>query len=327
MSQSRRKSVAIIAGVVVFAAVSAGFVVSNRYDDAKLPPSTLGMYVGFDRGDRFVDMERVLDAPIRWIVTMLDMTSASAMRSSAWGQFVTEEAFLSELSDRIDVVVSVPLAFGRMGQSEDEKRANLLETAGGRWDDDYRVIARHLENAGYGNAVIRLGHEFDAEWAPWSARNNSAEFIDAFRHVRNVLAAESSAFRFDWTSTRAGFEEWGPPSYPGDDYVDIIGLDIYYRSPDEITDAVWDSQYETTLTAHRDFAISRRKPVSFPEWGRAMADTGRYVELMHGWLDSLPERGPGRLVYQAYFNPEGPTEYNLDNLPTVKQVYIATFGG
>lgn len=312
----------LFAGIVVLAAT--GFAATAPHDDA-LPSSTRGMYVGFDRGDRFVRMERALDSPIPWVITMLDMSSASAMRSSAWGQFVKDDAYLPAVSDRVDVVVTVPLAFGRIGEGEAEARANLLETAGGRWDDDYRVIAQHVMSAGFGNAVIRLGHEFDAKWPPWSARNNSAEYVEAFRHVHDVLSAESSAFRFDWASTRAAFDDWGPPAYPGDAYVDIIGLDIYYRSPDEISDPIWNLQYESTLIAHRDFAISKGKPVSYPEWGRAKGDTSRYVELMHEWFVSLPDMGPGRLLYQAYFNPVGQADYDLDNLPTVKQAYIDAF--
>jgi hypothetical protein len=249
------------------------------------------------------------------------------MRSSAWGQFVKDEAYLPELSDRVDVVVTVPLAFGRLGQSEAEKRENLLETAGGRWDDDYRVIAQHLENAGYGDAVIRLGHEFDIRWPPWSARNNSAEYIAAFRHVHGVLSEESPGFRFDWTGTRAGFSNWGPPAYPGDAYVDVIGLDIYWREAAAISDQQWTNRYESVLREHLEFAQSRNKPVSYPEWGRANGDTGRYIELMHDWFVSLPDSGPGQLLYQAYFNPVAQSEYDLDNLPAVKRAYVGTFGG
>ena len=56
--------------------------------------STLGMFVGFDRGDRFAQIERDLGRPLDWVVTMLDSRSASAMKSSAWGQFANSSAYL-----------------------------------------------------------------------------------------------------------------------------------------------------------------------------------------------------------------------------------------
>jgi hypothetical protein len=282
------------------------------------------MFVGFDRGDRFTQMERDLGRPLDWVVTMLDRRSPSAMKSSAWGQFASSNAYLPKVSGRVDVVVTVPLAFGAGGLSESEIRANLQATASGRFDNDFRAIAQYVKQAGYGDAVIRLGHEMDDAWPPWSARNNASHYIAAFRHVHDVLSAESSAFRFDWASTRAGFSTWGLPSYPGDAYVDVIGLDIYWRDA-AIPDRDWTNRYEPVLRQHLEFAKSRNKPVSFPEWGQAFHNTGKYIELMHGWFRSLPTTGPGRLLYQAYFNDSSQSGYDLNNYPTTKQAYIKTF--
>jgi hypothetical protein len=203
---------------------------------------------------------------------------------------------------------------------------SLQQTVSGAYDADYRTVARNLIAAGYSDAVLRLGHEFDGTWYPWSARDNEQKYIEAFRHVRDVFKRESSAFRFEWTGMQATWTAHAPKAYPGDAYVDIIGLDIYYRSTAEISDTVWDRQYKATLIAHRDFAISRGKPVSYPEWGRAFGDTDRFISLMHGWFSGLPKSGPGRLAYQAYFNPPGQGgNYDLDNQPTVKRRYVELF--
>ena len=287
--------------------------------------NTLGMFVGFDRGDRFAQMERDLGRPLDWVVTMLDRRSTSAMRSSAWGQFTSGSAYLPKLSNRLDVVVTVPLAFGAGGQSESAIRSNLQATASGRFDGDYRAIAQMVKDAGYGDAVIRLGHEMDDAWPPWSARNNAAQYIAAFRHVHDVLASVSPAFRFDWATTRAGFSQWGLPAYPGDAYVDVIGLDAYWRDATDIPDRDWTNRYESVFRQHLQFAKSRNKPVSFPEWGQANGNTGRYIQLMNEWFRSLPTTGPGRLLYQAYFDDASQPAYNLDNYPTTRRTYINTF--
>jgi hypothetical protein len=282
------------------------------------------MFVGFNRGDRFAQMERELGRPLGWVVTMLDSRSPSAMRSSAWGQFASNDAYLPKAASRLDVVVTVPLAFGSGGQTETAIRANLRDTAAGRWDNDFRAIADYVKAAGYGDAVIRLGHEADDAWPPYSSRNNTAAYIAAFRHVHDVLSAKSPGFRFDWASTRAGFSTWGLPAYPGDAYVDVIGLDTYWRDA-SIPDRDWTMRYEPVLREHLEFARSRNKPVSFPEWGQGFHNTGRYIELMNGWFRSLPTTGPGRLLYQSYFNDPTQPGYNLDNYPTTKQAYINTF--
>jgi hypothetical protein len=79
------------------------------------------------------------------------------------------------------------------------------------------------------------------------------------------------------------------------------------------------------LRQHLEFARSRNKPVSFPEWGQAFHNTGKYIELMHTWFKSLPTTGPGRLLYQSYFNDPSQPGYDLNNYPTTKQAYITTF--
>lgn len=73
--------------------------------------------------------------------------------------------------------------------------------------------------------VFRPWHEMNGDWFWWGSKNiNPEEYIRLYRitvdymrdqGVRNVLYAWSP-------DTRASFEH-----YPGDDYVDILGLDLY----------------------------------------------------------------------------------------------------
>jgi hypothetical protein len=296
--------------------------------DTRVPSEALGMYVGFNEAGRFAAYEKALGGPFRWSVIMAVGKSPSDMKNASWGQLVSDQAYLPDVSDRVNLVITVPLAFGPGGLARTESGQlvvgeKLRETAAGKWDNDYRVIAKHLKDAGYGDAVIRLGHEFDTDWPSYSARNNNDAYIAAFRHVHDVFERESSGFTFDWTSTRAHFRKYGPPAYPGDSYVDIVGLDIYYRT-DVFEDRIWDNQYLPVLQAHRDFAKAHGKPVSYPEWGRAMGADSVFIDRMHGWFSDLPATGPGRLLYQAYFNEHDKT-YDLDRLPIVKQRYLELF--
>lgn len=306
--------------------VSGGFSTSDE---------SSGVYVGFNEEQRLLRFEDELGAPVDLIVTMADARSPEDMKGSVYGQFAAADAYLPGLSDRLNVVVSVPIAFGPGGmpRTADGQAAigrNLRAVVAGEHDDDFRTVARYLVDAGYEDAVIRLGHEFDGDWAPYSARGNVDDYIAAYRHVRDVLKAESPGFRFDWTSMVPYFEEYGIDAYPGDDVVDIIGLDIYWREPESISDEQW-GRIESVLQTHLEFAQARGKPVSYPEWGRSLADEPRFIELLHGWFSQLPRTGPGRLEYQAYFNEVGLLDdefypYDLDKLPNVKRRYVDLFG-
>jgi len=311
---------AVLAGVSTSQPVAA---------DGVMPADSLGAFVGFEEDSRFRQMESALGRPLDRVVTMTANNTPAGMRSSVWGQFASSSAYLPALSDRLDVTVTIPLAFGKKAPYQRGGPAEVLKglrkTVSGAYDADFRTVARTIIAAGYPDAVLRLGHEFDGTWVQWSARDNEPAYIDAFRHVRNVFEQESKAFRYEWTGMRAPWRAHARGAYPGDAYVDIIGLDIYYRSQGQISDKVW-NRYKATLEAHRDFAIARGKPVSYPEWGRAHYDTGRFIGLMHDWFTDLPASGPGSLEYQSYFNPPHQGgKYDLNLLPTVRREYLQQF--
>src|SRR5690606_10059329 len=73
--------------------------------------------------------------------------------------------------------------------------------------------------------TIRWGHAMDSklERYPWSNWEPS-DFIAAYRHVHDVCAAEAPDADFMWApSGRENMEDY----YPGDDYVDLIGLSVF----------------------------------------------------------------------------------------------------
>ena len=125
------------------------------------------------------------------------------------------------------------------------------------------------------------------------------------------------------TATRAALQS-ATSAYPGDAYVDIIGLDVY----DKGIPVAWNSATKswvdpdrrvelgrcTNLRFQRDFAIAHGKQVSYPEWGlsgvNATDDLGvggdnpTFIQGMYDWMNGLPASGPGSLAYHSYFNED-----------------------
>lgn len=327
----RTRSAGLVAALLMLStAVLAGMTISQSAAVQAAPArSTVGVYPGYNGGDRFAAHEQQLKATVSWVVVMAGRKSPGDMRSSVWGQFVSPSAFLPSVSDRVDVSLAVPLAFGtRTAKTAADRQAigrDLRDVAAGVFDNDYRTVARSLVQSGYGDALIRLGHEFDGDYYSWSARDNEANYVAAFRHVHDVFRSESKDFRFEWTGMRTTFSRFAPQAYPGDAYVDVVGLDIYYRDPAPLTNTVWTKQYLPALQFHRDFAIAHGKPVSYSEWGVGKYDNAEYVDLMHGWFGGLPTSGPGALLYQSYFNSPN-ADHDLGRYPKSRDRYFTLFG-
>ena len=88
----------------------------------------------------------------------------------------------------------------------------------------------------YGDpVVIRFAHEMNGNWYPWSGTNNSntgTHYIAAFRYIHDYFAnASVNNVLWLWcpNANSVPSENWNEAAdyYPGDDYVDIVGVDGY----------------------------------------------------------------------------------------------------
>jgi hypothetical protein len=312
--------------------------------------SHLGFYPGYANLAQLKSLETWVGHDASYVVQFADQ-DATKFDPSVWGE-VAKAGALQTLAGRVTLVESIPLAFGpnidaTTAAGRSSARANLQETVAGTYDSQYRRAAEYLKTGGFADAVIRLGWEFDGDWYPWSAHGNEALWISAYRHVADVLRSVSPGFRFDWDGD-AGLLQQETAAYPGDTYVDIVGLDVYDKGLPvawDPTTASWSDpegafQWElSNLRFQRDFAVSHHKQVSYPEWGLAGVnatatskvggDDPTFVRGMSTWMGSLAAKGPGSLAYQAYFDEDaadGRHRIDTGSFPAAKRAFLSLFG-
>lgn len=258
----------------------------------------LGGLVGFYPGDAaepgqvaLFRQDQQTWAPAAVVVLMEDVSSPSHMDGSTWGHFIGPGGWQT-VTPKPTLVISVGLGFGGFTPHLAGSTANLSFVASGGADSSYRYLADALVAAGYPGAIIRLGWEFDGNWMPWEATDNPAAYIAAYRHVHDVMSAVSPAFVYDWTGA-AGQSFDGTLAYPGDGYVNIVGMDIYDEGGDSAA----------MLAPRAAFARSHGKQVSYAEWGLTndKGDDPQFIQGLHDFWSSLPESGAGSLAYQSYF--------------------------
>jgi hypothetical protein len=195
---------------------------------------------------------------------------------------------------------SLTYSVGMLPRQDD---VSLAQGAEGAYDDYFRKIATILVTAGYGDAIIRLGHEFNIPNYPWAAAKDPANFVIYWRRIVDVMRSVPGAqFRFDWNPSLNINYKWKgsiPPDqvYPGDDYVDIIGLDVYnlwYGRSDATPDERWQKRFLTPpygLQWQKEFAGRHGKQISFPEWGTGTRPDGHgggddptFINHMADWI-------------------------------------------
>ena len=186
----------------------------------------------------------------------------------------------------------------------------LAAVAAGRHDAAFRALGHGLVDQGRGDADLRLGWEFNASWQPWFAENPRV-FVAAFRHVALLLRHISRHFTIDWNGNVGSSSKVHSAfagRYPGDDVVDVIGVDAYdYSPPRGNTFAAWLSQ-PGGLRDWLAFARKHRKKLAIPEWGVAASarpggrgDDANFIAGMHAFLWSNARS----IAFECYFNGAG----------------------
>ena len=190
---------------------------------------TLGFYPGFGNDETLRALEQELGFNVTTVVQFGARTSPDDFTGSIIGQLGRLSDWIAERNPLYSV--AIPLAFGeadaRSEAGRHEVTANLQRAAAGEHDGIYQAAAVRLLDAGLEDAVLRIGHEFDADWYPWSAQPSCEAYVMAFRHVVDVFRQVSPAFRIEWTGGLRRFAEFAECAYPGDQYVNFVGMTVF----------------------------------------------------------------------------------------------------
>jgi hypothetical protein len=179
------------------------------------------------------------------------------------------------------------------------------QIASGAYDDYIRAWAADMKtflsgaDGIYGNgddrrAYLSLGHEMNGVWYPWSANPGSGEtpqgYIDMWQRVHanfSSLGLDANHLQWIWTVNNTdGGKFTAEAYYPGDAYVDWIGIDGYNwgQNPSATN---WHSPavvYGDMLARMRALA---NKPISFNETGVWTDGSDTAKAAKNRWIKQL----------------------------------------
>ncbi len=208
--------------------------------------------------------------------------------------------------------------------------------ASGAFDFYYEEWARRLAATGRTDVIVRVGWESNRKF-PWFAGADPYNYILTHRRIVTYLRTYNPTVTIEWCNVKKGNQAGSVLDlYPGDEYVDIVGVDYYDVGPALNTQAIWDTQYMRLynggpwgIGAWLEFAKSRGKLFACAEWGIRVGatplnvDNAFYIEKMFEFFSN----NAAYIAYENYFNQKA--EHQIappDVNPMAAAAYLSLWG-
>jgi hypothetical protein len=262
-----------------------------------------------------------------WRGRPVDLAHVFTTRDGGWRH-------LAEPHWPLDVFKSFP---GRMVISQPpypKGQGNNADCARGAYDVHWKRFGKFLVDNGHADSIIRIAWEFNGTFTYYHSDADPTNFKECFRKVATAIRSTDPQVKIDWTfnghnsTVPAGGTPW--PAYPGDDYVDFIGVDPYDHYPPAKDEATWQQQCNgpNGLCYAMKFAREHGKKVGVGEWGVASCsrngggDNPFYIRKMHetfmanqdvmGYENYYDDRMPNNVcssIVNGGQNPKSSAEY------------------
>jgi Glycosyl hydrolase family 26 len=170
--------------------------------------------------------------------------------------------------------------------------------------------------------LLRVLHEMNGNWYPWgygvNGNTNPADSSTAWKHIVNIFRAAGATnvqFVYCFSRNDTGFfNTYGTAlkqAYPGDTYVDWLGLDGYNKSQ-----ANWRSLQDTFAPSYKFLTSISIRPMIIFETGSIENSTDPMAKanwITQGFLTTIPSQFP-RVRIAAWFDSKDSTgvDYSLD---------------
>lgn len=173
----------------------------------------------------------------------------------------------------------------------DHGKVTLNDIIEGKWDEYIHGWAKGAKE--YGKPLLlRVAHEYNIDGYPWGIVNNDKNpetYIKAYKHIVDIFKKEkASNAKFVWCFMNYSYpnESWNDweKAYPGDGYVDWIGIDGYNWG----TTQSW-SEWQVFKYLFREQARKCRqlwpsKPIMVAEFGCAEQGGDKAA-----WIKEVPK--------------------------------------
>ncbi|WP_443065304.1 glycoside hydrolase family 26 protein [Streptomyces sp. NBC_00536] len=287
MSRPHRRLVSTCIGTVTAGLLATGAALAAPEED-KAAGSDIAMGAYLDYGPRGVARIPYLS---RWLGGKEIRVGHTYLPGDRWSNIEGTD-FLEDWAtwrrgakDRM-FVLNVPMQERNEGRVPDRQVARLIRAgAAGENDAHFRKLAERLVSLGVPDTVVVLGWEMNGTTYTHRCGPDPEHWKAYWKRIVTAMrSVPGQQFKFDFAPNRGADAIGWTACYPGDDVVDIIGMDSYDQGPGRTFDDQVSQPYG--LQQHVDFAKAHGKEISYPEWGLFRhGDNPEYVRRMLQWIE------------------------------------------
>lgn len=190
--------------------------------------------------------------------------------------------------------------------------------------------------AGWGGTIyLRPMHEMNGDWYAWGRGvngNTPDEFVAAWRHLHDIFVAEgASNVKWVWSpNVRYGSLYPLADLYPGDSYVDWLGLDGYnWGSDPHLGQQRWQSFSDIFEATYDEMTqqVAPGKPMMVTETGSS-EHGGNKADWIRAMFQTDLYRFPQIRAVVWFNEADGPSNFRIDSSPAslaaLKQIFDST---
>lgn len=202
-----------------------------------------------------------------------------------------------------------------------QPKYQLKRIIAGEYDGYIRSYAKGIAALPY-QVGMRLAHEMNGFWYPWAEQSNGnspGEYVQMWRHVHDVFR-DAGARNVLWIwSPNVTYPGATPiaPLYPGDDYVDWIGLSGYYGTEGTTTYRGFHETFDLTIAALRAVAA---KPIVITELGATDKDNAKaqWIADVFASLPAYPD-----IIGAIWFEAVREADWRISTNPQAAAAFAA----
>lgn len=178
--------------------------------------------------------------------------------------------------------------------------------AAGNFNAHATQLGMSLVAAGLQSSVIRLGAEMNGTWETdfvGKTPTEQRQWVKCFdNEVVGLRSAPGEHFLIDWNPNACAYNLGFSRLYPGNSYVNIMGLDLYDASCNAPTTKYSFARLASEpagLSSFEAFASAHKKPMSLPEWGLSTIPSGDDPKFIDGIGLAFDSRD---FAFESYFD-------------------------